>query len=625
MTGDGTRGTGEIAPSAPRNSDLGPRTSLYRRLLGFLRPHWWRMAGTIACNLVAAVLDVFTVTLLIPFLSALFGLPQVGPVTDVQLRLIGRFLDEADRMGSLRNILLLIMAAVIAKNLLIWVSSQLGASLQEYVTRDLRNALYAHLQRLPLPFFTRTRTGQLLARVLNDTQQTKAVITEAVTRSIQSAAIVITSIVTLFFISWQLTLIALVVAPVLIGLLQPILRALRRGHRRLSNQFGDMTAVVQEAVSGIRLVKSFGGEAYEDARFRDASNRYARGMMRVTRLSQLALPITETVGTAVAVIILWFGAREVLERATIDGQTLIGFLALTLRILQPLKQLSQIPTVAAQSMASAERVFEVLDAESEYERDRGTRLVTGLSQGIEFDHVTFAYEQKPVLDDVSFTARRGDVTAIVGASGAGKTTLVDLIPRFYEPTRGRVLIDGVDTREISLRSLRTLTGIVSQDTVVFNDTVRNNLAYGAAGRFSDEQATAAARAANAHEFISQLPEGYDTVLGERGTRLSGGQRQRIAIARALLIDPPILILDEATSALDTESERLVQEAIDRLLRGRTVFVIAHRLSTIAHATQILVLEQGRVVEHGTHEDLLARRGTYHRLHALQFPRGGEAA
>jgi subfamily B ATP-binding cassette protein MsbA len=546
-------------------------------------------------------------------------------ITAIQQRLVGAVLDPADRMGSLRNILILIMVAVVVKNLLIWVSSQLGASLQEYVTRDLRNAVYAHLQRLPLPFFTRTKTGQLLARVLNDTQQTKAVITESVTRSIQSAAMVVASIATLFVISWRLTLLTLVVAPLLIGLLQPVLRSLRRGHKKLSNQFGDMTAVVQEAVSGIRLVKSFAGEEYEFSRFRTASDTYARGMMRVTRLAQLAIPITETVGTGVAVIVLWFGAREVLLNGTMDGTTLIAFLALTLRILQPLKQLSQVPTVAAQSLAAAERVFEVLDAESEYERDRGTRAVSALQVAIEFDHVSFAYEQSPVLDDVSFTARRGDVTAIVGASGAGKTTLVDLIPRFYEPTRGSVLVDGVDARHITLKSLRALTGIVSQDTVVFNDTVRNNLAYGIADRCSDEQVVAAARAANAHEFISQLPDGYNTLLGERGTRLSGGQRQRIAIARALLVDPPILILDEATSALDTESERLVQEAIDRLLRGRTVFVIAHRLSTIAHATQILVLDQGRLVERGTHEDLLARRGTYHRLHALQFPRGGEAA
>ena len=611
--------------SAPPASGPRPRRSLYPRLLGFLKPHWWRMAGTILCNLLAAVLDVFTITLLIPFLNALFNQPQMGLITQIQQRVVGAFLDPADRMGSLRNILILIMVAVVVKNLLIWLSSQLGASLQEYVTRDLRNAIYRHLQRLPLPYFTRTKTGQLLTRVLNDTQQTKAVITESVTRSIQSAAMVITSIVALFMISWRLALLTLVTAPLLIGLLQPVLRSLRRGHRRLSNQFGDMTSVVQEAVSGIRLVKSFGGEEYEYGRFREASDKYARGMMRVTRLAQLAIPITETVGTGVAVIVLWFGAREVLVAGSLDGTTLIAFLALTLRILQPLKQLSQVPTVAALSMAAAERVFEVLDAESEYDRDRGTRTVSALNQGIEFEKVAFAYEEAPVLDNVSFTARRGDITAIVGASGAGKTTLVDLIPRFYEPTRGQVLIDGIDSREIALRSLRSLIGIVSQDTVVFNDTVRNNLAYGGSGRFSEEQVIAAARAANAHDFISQLPDGYDTVLGERGTRLSGGQRQRIAIARALLIDPPILILDEATSALDTESERLVQEAIDRLLRGRTVFVIAHRLSTVAHATQILVLDQGRVVEHGTHEDLLARRGTYHRLHALQFPRGGEAA
>lgn len=611
--------------SAPPASGPRPRRSLYPRLLGFLKPHWWRMAGTILCNLLAAVLDVFTITLLIPFLNALFNQPQTGLITQIQERVVGAFLDPADRMGSLRNILVLIMVAVVVKNLLIWLSSQLGASLQEYVTRDLRNAIYRHLQRLPLPYFTRTKTGQLLTRVLNDTQQTKAVITESVTRSIQSAAMVITSIVALFMISWRLALLTLVTAPLLIGLLQPVLRSLRRGHRRLSNQFGDMTSVVQEAVSGIRLVKSFGGEEYEYGRFREASDKYARGMMRVTRLAQLAIPITETVGTGVAVIVLWFGAREVLVAGSLDGTTLIAFLALTLRILQPLKQLSQVPTVAALSMAAAERVFEVLDAESEYDRDRGTRTVSALNQGIEFKRVAFAYEEAPVLDDVSFTARRGDITAIVGASGAGKTTLVDLIPRFYEPTKGQVLIDGVDSREIALRALRSLIGIVSQDTVVFNDTVRNNLAYGGSARFSEEQVIAAARAANAHDFISQLPDGYDTVLGERGTRLSGGQRQRIAIARALLIDPPILILDEATSALDTESERLVQEAIDRLLRGRTVFVIAHRLSTVAHATQILVLDQGRVVEHGTHEDLLARRGTYHRLHALQFPRGGEAA
>ena len=591
---------------------------MYRRLLTFLRPHAWRMSATIACNIGAALLDVFSFTLLIPFLDALFGTTTIGRVTQFQQRIVGTFLDSGDSMVSLRNIIVVILVAVTLKNVLVWLSGQFGASLQEFVTRDLRNTLYAHLQRLPLAYFTRTQAGQMLARVLTDTQQTKQVITEAVTRSIQSAAMVLTAIGAMFAISWRLSLLALVVAPVLIGLLQPILRKLRKGHRRLGNQYGDMTSVVQETVTGIRLVKSYRGEAYEEARFREASDRYAMGMVRVNRLAFLAQPITESVATGIAMLILLIGARQVQVEGTMSGSELIAFLAIVMRMLQPLKQLSQVPTVAQQSLAAAERVFEVLDHPAETALDRGTRQVAALQGNIDFDHVGFAYEHEPVLRDVTFTARRGEIVALVGPSGAGKSTLVDLIPRFYECTTGRILLDGIDTRDITLGSLRALTGIVSQDTVLFNDSVRNNIAYGASGTFTDAQVEAAARAANAHAFIADLPEGYATLLGERGSRLSGGQRQRIAIARALLTDPPILILDEATSALDTESERLVQEAIDRLLAGRTVFVIAHRLSTIQHATQILVLERGQVVERGTHEQLNALGGVYRRLHTMQF-------
>ena len=304
-----------------------------------------------------------------------------------------------------------------------------------------------------------------------------------------------------------------------------------------------------------------------------------------------------------------------------DSATLITFMIMVMRLLPPLKQLSQAPTTAQQSFASAERLFEVLDQPTEQQLDRGTRTVTGLREAIAFERRELRLRRGAGAARRELR-RRGAARSSrsSGASGAGKSTLVDLIPRFYEPTSGVIRLDGVDTREITLASLRGLTGIVSQDTVLFNDTVRSNIAYGAVGRFTDEQVEAAARAANAHGFITELPEGYDTVLGERGTRLSGGQRQRLAIARALLTDPPILILDEATSALDTESERLVQEAIDRLLAGRTVFVIAHRLSTVVHADQILVLERGEIVERGTHAELLAMRGVYHRLHAAQLRR-----
>jgi ATP-binding cassette, subfamily B, bacterial MsbA len=599
------------------------RFAEYRRLLAFLRPHWWRMAGNVVANVIAAALGAFSYTLLIPFLNTLFRQPNqlgaaAGWVERVQRWTIGAFVDPSNPRRSLAAVIIVIMIVVGIKNVFVWLAGQFGASLQEFVTRDMRDAVFSHMQRLSLRYFQRTKVGQVISKILSDTDQTKALVTELVTRTVQNLANIVATLAFLIAMSVKLTLLSLVIAPLLTVALQPLLKRLRRGYRRSRADFGEATSVLQEVVSGVRLVKSFRGERYEDGRFGGASHRYSDGMVRINRVSALSQPLTEVIGMSIAVLILWVGAIDVLTNHGMDAASLIVFMTMVMTILPPLKQLSQAPTTAQQSLAAAERLFEVLDEPTEDALDRGTKTVKTFERSVEFDGVSFAYEAEPVLTDISFEAPKGSVVALVGASGAGKSTLVDLIPRFYEPVEGAIRIDGVDTRDISLPSLRALTGIVSQDTVLFNDTVRNNIAYASSERFSQEQIERAARAANAHDFIMALPQQYDTILGERGTRLSGGQRQRLAIARALLVDPPILILDEATSALDTESERLVQEAVDRLLQGRTVFVIAHRLSTIVHANLILVLDRGRIVERGTHAELLAERGAYYRLHALQY-------
>lgn len=613
-----------MSATATTGTHRTPTAQLWRRLWRFVGPHKGKLVAVVVLNAAAAVADVFSFTLLVPFFNAFFKadslLPQSGTIGRVLTATIGFLLDEDNRKASLRNVLLIVIAAVTLKNTLVWLAGQVGVKLQEFVVRDLRNALYAHLLRLPLPWFTRNKVGQVIARVLNDTATANTVVTELVTRSLWSGAQVIATLVAMFTTSWRLSLAALVIAPVTIGAIQPVLRKLRKGYRRLGNEQGEMTSLVQEVVSGVRLVKSYRAEAREDAKFTARNEAYAKGFVRVGRLALLSGPVTETLGTFTAVIILWYGAQLVLEEGALTGAELLVFLVQVMRLLQPLKQLSQVPSAAQQSLASAERIFDVLDAPSETANDRGTRTAAVFAQSLAFEGVGFQYDGgTAALTDVTFCARKGEVVALVGASGAGKSTLVDHIPRFLDPTHGRILLDGVDLRDIRLDALRSLTGIVSQDTVLFNDTVRANVAFGRPDA-TPAQLAAAAQAANALAFIEALPQGWDTNLGERGTRLSGGQRQRLAIARALVSDPPILILDEATSALDVESERLVQEAIDRLLVGRTVFVIAHRLATIQHADRILVLDGGRLVEDGSHAELLARGGAYARLHALHFDR-----
>src|SRR3954466_2832900 len=369
---------------------------MYRRLLGYLRPHGWRMVGTIACNVVAAALDVFSFTLLVPFLNALFGAPSFIPrssswISGLQDALVGTFLNPADRLGSVETMMVAIIAIVLVKNVFVWLGGQFGASLQENVTRDLRDGVFRHLQRLPLGYFQRTKTGQIISRVLSDTEQTKALITELVTRTLQNLAQIVGTIVILLNYSVRLTFVALVIAPLLTLSLQPVLRKLRKGHRRLRGDYGEITSVLQEAVSGVRLVKSFRGAAYADERFMEASHRYSSGMVRITRIASLSQPMTELIGVSVAMLILWIGAREVLlgGPGAMDSATLITFMIMVMRLLPPLKQLSQAPTTAQQSLASAGRLFEVLDQPTEEELDRGTRTVTERPEAIAFVRVTF--------------------------------------------------------------------------------------------------------------------------------------------------------------------------------------------------------------------------------------------
>lgn len=599
---------------------------LYRRLLGYLRPHLPLVVAGFFATLAFAALDAFSFVMLIPFLRTLFEPDQAVDYSEIGAE-IGWLLENTigqvvhtglSRSDMLLRVNLFILAIFGLKNVFDFLQTYIVVRLEQSIVRDMRNAVYRHLIGLDLRFFGRTRGGQIVSRLISDVDQLRLLLTRNLFKLLTSTFQVIILVGSLLLISVRLTLIALVVLPLLFGVWGRLLRRLKRGDRTVLNLAGEVTAHLQETTGGVRQVKAAAAEHYEAERFRDLTQRYFKAHVRNERVRALASPLSEMIGAIGTVLLLWYGARMVLIEGAIDAATFIGFLALSMKMYQPAKWLSKFPSLVGPGVVGTERVFEFLDTPVVMTDAADARPFTGVRDSVRFDAVGFSYAGSDmVLRDISFEAKAGQVVALVGPSGAGKTTLVDLVARFYDPTEGVITIDGVDLRDYGIRSFRERLGIVTQESFLFHDTVRANIAY-ALTDSTQEQVEAAARAANAHDFIMQLPEGYETILGERGTRLSGGQRQRIAIARAILRDPPILILDEATSALDSESERLVQQAIEQLLEGRTVFVIAHRLSTVRHADQILVMREGHIVQRGTHDELLAEGGLYAHLHRLQF-------
>jgi subfamily B ATP-binding cassette protein MsbA len=614
----------------------GPSTgNTYTRLLKYLIPYWKKVIILFVCSMIFAALSGVSLTLIPPFLHILFGdtarsvaeetatadhgvpLPAaIETVKEVVLSWAKSFIYEGEPIERLARFCVIFVLLMLIKNVFGYASTYLTIYLEQSVLYRVRNKLYGVVQILPMSFFDRQKTGHLISRITNDVTNLRGVVVGSLASIVQNGLMTLIAIVIIFLTSWKLSLLTAALVPLNILLISIISRKLRKGSRRAQERMADMTSVLQETISGVRVVKAFGMEEFEKRKFDLFNLKYFGEYLKMRRFAEMASPTSETLGIIASVVILWYGGRLVIAE-NLDPAHLMMFIGAMLWVVTPIKNLSKLNSVIQEGLASGERIFQILDIDSESE-DSGDAEIAGLKEKIVYEGISFSYGQGvEVLRDVDFEIGMGEVVAIVGPSGAGKSTIADLLPRFYRPTSGRITIDGADISNVKLASLRSFMGIVTQETILFNDTVLSNIAYGL-DNCPLEEVISAAKAANAHEFITSMPSGYDTIIGDRGVQLSGGQKQRLAIARALLKNPQVLILDEATSSLDVESEALVQEAIDRLVKGRTTLVIAHRLSTIRHADKIIVVENGEIRQIGTHEELIREEGTYRKLYHLQI-------
>jgi len=605
----------------------------YLRILQYARPWALFLPQYLLYTVLTIIFSIANFTLIIPMLSVLFDKadkvkvqapdhvasfrPTLTWITDTFQYFFAQVLESRGKLGALAFVCGVVVVSVLLSNVFRYLSLRLLATVRARVIRNLRRDLYHRIIGLQLGFFSGERKGDLMSRFTSDVQEVETSVVNTMTAVIKEPLTIVAYFLVLFHMSVPLTLFTLVLLPVSGGIIATIAKRLRTQAKLSQKTLGSMLSVIDETLGGIRVIKAFNAQAYIKGKFEEQNDQYARTSRRIDNTRDLASPFSEFAGVTVVAGLLYFGGSLILGgQSDLNGETFIGYVILFSQVLTPAKALSSSFGNIQRGLVAGERVLSIIDTEPAIRDLPDATVLPAFEHEIEFHNLSFSYGETPVLHDINLTIKKGQTVALVGGSGGGKSTLADLLPRFYDPSGGQILIDGHDLRGCTLHSVRDQMGIVTQESILFNDTVFNNIRFNT--QATEAEVMEAARIANAHEFIVASPEGYQTVIGDRGSRLSGGQRQRLSIARAILRNPPILILDEATSALDTESEKLVQEALQRLMQNRTSLVIAHRLSTVQYADEIVVLQHGYIVERGTHDALLRREGgVYQRLSSMQ--------